>query len=105
MNSYHDEFDRLGITVFDWPIKRRSLNPIGEIKNIVKLISIVKVYKPDLIHAVALKPVIYTGIATRFFFEGAVVSALGGVGYIYSSNRLHARILRYPAQMLSLIHI
>ena len=100
INSYRDKFERLGITVFDWPLKRRSLNPFSEIRIVARLISIVRQFKPDLIHAVALKPVIYTGIATRFFFEGAVVSALGGVGYIYSSDRLHARILRYPAQMM-----
>lgn len=100
MNSHRDEFERLGIMVFDWPLKRRSLNLLGELWIVLKLIKIVREFKPDVIHSVALKPVIYTGIATRFFFKGAVVSALGGVGYIFSSDRLHARILRHPAQLM-----
>ena len=100
MHSCREEFERLGIMVFDWPLKRRSVNPISEIITVFRLRRIISEFQPNLIHTVALKPVIYTGLATRLFFGGAVVSALGGVGYIYSSNRMHARLLRYPAGLL-----
>ena len=48
-----------------------------------------------MVHAVALKPVIYAGLATRFGYKGAVVSALGGVGFVFSSQTIKAKILRF----------
>ena len=66
----------------------------------LKLRKFINSFRPDLIHTVALKPVIYTGIATRLSFRGAIVSALGGVGYIFASDRLRARLLRFPARVM-----
>ena len=100
MNSYRSDFEKMGMTVFDWPLDRRSLNPLREIAAILKLRKFINSFKPDLIHTVALKPVIYTGIATRLSFRGAIVSALGGVGYIFASDRLRARLLRFPARVM-----
>ena len=68
MNSYQGEFARLGITVLTGP--KKAFNPFGEIRTIW-INKHREEFKPDVIHAVALKPAIYTGIATRFFFEGA----------------------------------
>ena len=50
------------IKVYDWRLCRGSLNLIKEIKIIIDLYKIIKKSKADLIHAVAIKPVIYSGI-------------------------------------------
>ena len=85
-----------GVKVFDWCLNRGSLNLSKELKTIWGLGRILRHFKPDLVHCVALKPVIYTGIASRFGFAGSVVSALGGVGYIFSSRTLKAKLLSKP---------
>lgn len=84
----------LGVTVFEWCLARGSLNLIRELRAIHELNQIIKAYKPDLIHAVALKPAIYVGLTPSSKSVGAVASALGGVGYIFSANTLKSRLLR-----------
>ena len=44
------------------------------------------------------KPVIYSGLATRITFRGAVVSALAALAYLCLV--MLARLLRYPAGRL-----
>ena len=100
IGRYRELFESLGIKVFDWGLDRRSLSVLGGIKAISQLYRVIQDFRPDVVHPVALKPVIYTGIASRLFFGGMVVSALGGVGYIFSSTQLFARILRRPTCMI-----
>lgn len=100
ISNYRSVFDDMGVKVFDWRLDRSSLNPISAIATVIELRQFINSFKPDLIHTVALKPVIYAGIATRLSFQGAVVSALGGMGYIFTSNRLRARLLRGPITLM-----
>jgi len=56
-----------------------------------------KVYRserPDIVHHVAIKPVLYGSIAAMVVRVPVVVNALTGMGYIFTSNELLARILR-----------
>jgi glycosyltransferase involved in cell wall biosynthesis len=46
------------------------------------------------VHAVAVKPVVYAALACRFSGVKARVSALGGLGFIFSSSKKSARFLR-----------
>ena len=100
ISTYRDQLENLGVTVFDWRLQRRSLHPFRELLTIKSLRTFISSFNPDLIHAVALKPVIYTGLATRFGFAGGIVFALGGVGYIFSNSSLRALTLRVPIKLL-----
>ena len=80
--------------VFHWRLERRSLNPIREIVSIFHLWKILKVFEPDIIHAVAQKPVIYAGLAMRFSKKAKFVAALGGIGFIFTSKNLKANFLK-----------
>ena len=84
----------LGIRIFHWKLVRSSLNPFSEINSMLFLHQIIASFKPDLVHAVAQKPVIYTGILRRFGGKFALVAALGGVGFIFGSDTLKAKLLR-----------
>lgn len=100
VDTLRHEFEALGILVFNWRLKRRSMNLVREILVLNSLHRIIKEFKPDLIHAVALKPVIYSGFITKLGFKGGVVLALGGIGYIFSNNSLKAKILRIPIKLM-----
>ena len=45
-------------------------------------------------HSVAIKPIIYAGLVLKFFNKIKFVAAMGGVGYIFASNSIEARVLR-----------
>lgn len=56
--------------------------------------------RPDIVHNVAMKPVLYGSIAARFARVPRVVNALAGMGYVFTSRDLRARLLR-PAITLA----
>lgn len=82
-----------GITLFDWTIRRRSFNPFTEFKSIRQLVSTYRRFKPDIVHHVALKPVIYGALAARLANVSRRVQALGGLGFVFTSRRFSARLL------------
>ena len=92
--KYKEIIESSGIEVFDWSINRSGLNVFSEIKSIYSLMSLIKKINPDILHAVALKPVIYSSIASIFANINVMVHALGGLGYFFSSNLISARIAR-----------
>ena len=83
-----------GVEVFNFSLSRTSLSPLNHIKTIIQISRIIKLFKPDLIHAVAIKPVIFSSLVTKFQNLESRVFALGGLGFIFSSNKILARFLR-----------
>jgi len=75
-------------------MRRSSLNLFRELAAFIELFFILRRERPDLVHLVALKPVIYGSLAAKLVGVPSRVNALGGLGFIFSSNRLLARLLR-----------
>jgi len=75
-------------------LRRSSQNPWREIKAILEIAGIYRRERPDLVHHVALKPVLYGSIAARLTRVPAVVNALAGLGFVFASESLKARLLR-----------
>ena len=75
-------------------MKRSSLNIFTEIIAIFELIMLFRKEKPAILHLVALKPVIYGSLASWISRTPCRVNALGGLGFVFSSNRFVARLLR-----------
>ena len=97
--TYHrDMLEARGLRVFHWCLERRSLSPTNAIQSIIQLWKTISSFRPTIIHAVAQKPVIYTGLAKKFTKHGRFVAALGGLGFIFTSKSLKARILRPPVK-------
>ncbi|MDR0234258.1 MAG: glycosyltransferase family 4 protein [Zoogloeaceae bacterium] len=89
-----------GFTHHPWPITRSGRNPFAEIALIWKLMRIFRQVKPDVLHLITIKPVLYGGIAARFTGIGAVVAAVTGLGFVFSSGGLKASVLRFLATCL-----
>jgi len=89
-----------GLMHHPWPVTRSGRNPFVEIAQIWKLIKIFRHVKPDIIHLVTIKPVLYGGIAARITRIGAVVAAISGLGFVFSGSGLKVGILRFPVALL-----
>jgi len=93
--SKHQDFIRsLGIQTIHWPLDRKSFNPLRELISIYHIVHKVRSLKPNLVHAVGIKPIVYTGLSKLFFSVDGIVLALAGLGYIFRSSRASAKILR-----------
>ena len=94
VSKHQDLIRSLGIKVINWPLERKSLNPLRELISIYHIVHKVRRVKPNLVHAVGMKPIIYTALSKLFFSVDGIVLALGGLGFIFRSSRASAKILR-----------
>ncbi len=83
----------LRIVPLRW-LRRAGLNPFFELAALIELVLIYWRERPDLVHQVALKPVIYGSIVARLLSVSSIVNALGGLGHIFSSRAFSARTLK-----------
>ena len=73
---------------------RSRLNPYFELKTLLQIWKIYRQIRPDIVHQVALKPVIYgtlCGLLTRI---PRIVNALGGMGYLFTHRGLKSFLIR-----------
>jgi glycosyltransferase involved in cell wall biosynthesis len=83
-----------GIEVMPVDFIRRRLNPFAELAFTLKLARLYRALKPDLVHHIALKPIVLGGIAAHLASVNAIVNAPVGLGFVFSSDKLLAKILR-----------
>ena len=88
-----------GINVISWSLRRNSLNPLKEIQSILQVIKTIQLIKPSLIHSVALKPILYSAIASMITSVKCRVFAFAGLGYVFTSHKLLARLFRIPISL------
>ncbi len=89
-----ERIEREGFRLIPIKMRRRSLTPWREIAAVAELIRIYRRERPDLVHHVAMKPVLYGSLAAALAGVPAVVNALAGMGYVFTSSGVKARLLR-----------
>lgn len=75
-------------------LRRSGKQPLQELALLQELLDIYRRERPDLVHHVGLKPVLYGSLIARLVGVSGVVNALGGLGFVFSSNQVFARLLR-----------
>ena len=83
ISKYKEFLEEEGIEVFNWSLVRGSFNLFLEIKAFYEIFLTLLKFAPDVIHSVALKPVIYSSFASKLVFLKSRVFALGGLGFIF----------------------
>lgn len=73
---------------------RASLNPFREVITLYQLVRLLRRERPDIVHSFTLKCAIYGALAARIAGVPATVNAVAGMGYVFTSNALKARLLR-----------
>lgn len=86
--------ESLGISVFPVEFSRHGLNPFREFVTVRQIRRAIRQFEPDIIHNIALKPVVLGTLAARSCRIRNVVNAPVGMGYIFSSQDRKAKILR-----------
>ena len=77
--KHQEKIKLAGIETINWPINRGSKNLIKEIISIKGIVSTIRKFQPSLIHSVAMKPVLYSGIACKMVGLRNRVFALAGL--------------------------
>lgn len=93
-NNHKKLIENNGISFYPVPYNRKSINPIYEFFILIRIIKLYKKIQPDIVHHVAAKPIIYGSIAAKFNKIKSVLNAPVGLGFVFSSGSIKARILR-----------
>ena len=80
------------------PLSQHGINPLLEFRTILALRKLYADLKPDLLHNVSIKPVIYGGIAARLTGDIPAIQAMSGLGYTFVSDDLKAKLLALLSQ-------
>lgn len=76
-----------GIQFVPLPFSRQGTSLFHEIATIFSVSSFLRKIKPDILHTVSIKPVLYGAIFSRFFGHWPVVNAISGLGYVFSQDK------------------
>jgi glycosyltransferase involved in cell wall biosynthesis len=91
----------MGINVHEVAFSRSGNSILNEVKTLVKLNKIIKSIAPDLLHAITIKAVIYSGLVLRTLkTKPALVVAISGLGYVFSADTNRAKLLKLLVTVL-----
>lgn len=99
LTGHADKIRERGLRVINFPLDRGSTNPLKELATIWHIYRSYRAEKPDFVHHVALKPVLYGTIAAFLAGVPRIINAPVGMGYIFISSSLKARFLRLPVKL------
>lgn len=91
---YGEKLRALGLQWQPVPMVRRSLNPLRELHLLWHLWRLFRRERPALVHGFTIKCAVYGALAARLAGVPARVNAVAGMGYVFSSHDLKARLLR-----------
>jgi glycosyltransferase involved in cell wall biosynthesis len=91
---YGDKLRALGLRWEPLPMERRSLNPLREMALLWHLVRLLRRERPMLVHGFTIKCAVYGSLAARLAGISARVNAVAGMGYVFTSSQMKARLLR-----------
>jgi glycosyltransferase involved in cell wall biosynthesis len=89
-----DTIREAGFAWHEVPLVRGSMRPLAEIRTFVAFLKLYRSLRPDLVHHVSAKPVLYGTIAARMAGVPAIVNAVTGLGHLFLSRDLRHTLVR-----------
>lgn len=83
------EFDRIqshGVTAHPIDLSRSSSSPLEELRSLNGLRCLYSRLRPDIVHHVTIKPVLYGTLVARLAKIAAVVNAIPGLGFVFADG-------------------
>ena len=88
------EIEALGVRAIAFDYGRSSLHPLRESVRIMRFSRILRAEMPDVVHLIAMKPVVLGGLATELVGTRHTVLHLTGLGFLAISHTARARLAR-----------
>lgn len=96
---YGEKLKALGFRWIPAPMVRRSLNPLRELALLGWLWRLMRSEQPDVVHGFTIKCAVYGALAGRLVGAGRI-SAVAGMGFVFTNKALKARLLRPVVRVL-----
>ena len=88
-----------GLALHALPLEQHGTRPLRELRTVLALVALFLRLRPDLVHLVTIKPVLYGGLAARITRRRAVVAAMSGLGRAFLDD---AGRRRHPGRWMTL---
>jgi len=88
------KIEKQGLILHDLNLSRSGMGLIDNLKSFLEIFFLVKKIKPDLIHAITIKPIIFVGIASYICKIPSIVFSISGLGFVFLTNGIISRIRR-----------
>ena len=89
--------EKEGVTFHRVKLGRGSLNPLKDLGYLAQLLAVIRKVRPDIVHNITVKPIVYGSIAARVFRVRGIVNAVSGLGYAFiggGSRRVLTHVVR-----------
>ena len=86
--------EREGIRFHPFPVSRRGRNPFEELATLLAMARLFRAIKPDLLHLLTIKPILYGGTLARWLAVPAVVMAFTGLGHVFAGREPSLVLIR-----------
>ena len=93
------EITALGFVHYPLKMRRASRNPVREVIGLCDLVNLYRRLKPDIVHQVSIKPIIYGSLAARLAGVPAVVNAVTGLGFVFIAGGRRKKYLKSIIEM------
>ena len=90
--EYSNIFKQKKISNISINFKRNKMNPLSDLILLVKLFKIFKKQSPDIILSYAIKPVIWSGLASKFF-KTDFYALITGLGFAFQGTSFKRKLL------------
>lgn len=94
VDKHREKIEGLGVKVVPFAFERRSLNPLKALWQVAKLWRIYRREKPEIVHHIAMKPILLGSFAAGLAGVPCVVNAFAGLGYVFNARAPLADALR-----------
>lgn len=79
--------------------QRRATGLLQNWRAVAEIAGVLRAFRPDILHNVALKPVVLGSLAARLAGVRGVVNLLAGLGFVFTARSWAARLLRPPVAL------
>jgi glycosyltransferase involved in cell wall biosynthesis len=83
-----------GFAVIAIESRRGSFSPLRSLRDFIQAVKIVRAERADIVHCIALRPVVIGGIAAKLAGSGALVLAPTGLGHLWIERGIAVRLAR-----------
>lgn len=88
------EVQRHGLAFHGLPMTRSGMHPLDEVRTLAELVRLYRRVRPDLVHHVTPKPILYGSLVARLVGIRGIVNAPAGLGWVFNRRGLRADVLR-----------
>ena len=99
-NFSNNEIFKRGFIFHEYDLSRRGQNVFYEFRSFFQILQIILRVRPEILHLMTIKPIIYGGILSIFFSRITKVFSITGLGQVFTEDTLYARVRRYIVLVL-----